>query len=332
MDALKAASACVAILALLFLVGCGNSGSTSYATQTPKELVEEANLDGLESGEPSVTLSIQSPGRQEQATMKAFGTFLPAAGGGVPQVDFSVESSGELGRRPLDFDLYVLATSENARLAYKGRNYQIDSHVLRGLESALEQAQGEEGEGNLRSCQEAAAAIDFGRIVKHLSGEGREADLAENMVRWVAGDLDVPAAIDALARLSRDPGCGPQMEALAPGLVAGLVAAKGELGKATTEARVRLGIDRRHVLRDLSLVWAIQPKHQGGEEIRVELTAFLSKPHLSEIPLSSGGAQSFNAFLKKFGADPQSAREASGGELVIGALRAIGQGLTGAGP
>lgn len=332
MNGLRFASACVAALAVLALVSCGGGGGTSWGTQSPKELVEEASLDGLKSGEPSVTLRIQSPGSQEEATMKVFGTFLPAAGGGIPQIDFSVESFGELGGHPLDFHVYVLATSENARLAFEEHNYQVDSRVLQGLKSALEKAQGEEGAGNVRSCQEVAAAIDFGQIVKHLSGEGREADWAGNVVRWVGGELDVSAAIDALVKLSDDPGCGPQLEALAPGLVAQLVAAKDKLAKATDEARVKLGIDRQHVLRDLSLVWVIEPKRRGGKEIRIELTMFLSKPHLSEIPLSTGGAQSFDALLKKLGADPQSVREANGGELVIGALRAIGQGLTGAGP
>jgi len=263
-NGLRFVSACATVLVVLVLVGCGGGGGSSWGTQSPKELVEEASLDGLKSGEPSITLSIESLGSQKEATMKAFGTFLPAAGGGFPQLDFSVESSGELGGRPLDFNIYVLATPEEARLAYKGHNYQIDSGVLQRLESVLEQAQGEEGEGNLRSCQEAAATVDFGQIVKHLSGEAREADLVGNMVRWAGGELDVSAAIDALVKLSDDSGCGPQLEALAPGLVAHLVAAKGELAGATDEARVRLGIDRQHVLRDLSLALVIKPMRSAS--------------------------------------------------------------------
>jgi hypothetical protein len=332
MSALRLAAACATILAAFVLLGCGGGGESSYATQAPKELVEEASLAGLRSGEPSVTLKIDSPEKREEATFKVFGTFLPGEGGGFPQLDFSVESSGELGGRALGFDLYLLATPEDGRLYYKGHNYLVDPASLHGFESVLEQAQGEEGAGNVRSCQEAAAGIDFSRFVKHLSGEGREADIAGNMVRWVGGDLDVPAAIDALAGLSEDPGCGPQLEALAPGLAAHLVAARDELAGATGEARVRLGIDRRHILRDLSLNWVIKPKDPKGEEIVVELTMFLTTPHLSEIPLSTDGAQPFGALLKKLGVDPRSARGASGDELVIGALRAIGQGLTEARP
>lgn len=312
-------------VAAALLAGCGGEESEPSPAQ---QKVETANFDGVENGELSLELKV-SPKGSEPVLMRIIGNFEKDKDP-LAQMDFATEAGGRLGGRPVEFFGGFSLLNDVLVINYESQLYGVDPTTFKAVNSGLEAAQGDGSGGDLGACPEAAGEIEADDLVENLSMEPKKAEYEGVPVTWIAGDLDVPAAIDALSELAQDPGCGAQLDAFAPDLVEDLAKSKEELADATSRAQVRIALDAKGVPRDLTLKWLIGP--QGGlieEQTEIDFEMKLLKVNEEEGLPRITGTKPLGALLDKFGLDLQTARDASGEEVLLAVLEVVGQQFTG---
>ena len=290
---------------------------------------EWAIFAGAESGELEATLAINDrSGEDEGIRMRLIGTFLGDDEGSLPLVDMGAEAQGVLNGEEVDYSGALLVDSERAVVTHGGETYETDDDAFELLESSFEEALGSGGMGDLTACQRAMEGIDLGRLADNVRAEGRSTTLDGTPVSRVSADLDVVAAIDALVELTEDPGCGPQLEALAPVPLGELRQARSSFERGVKGARVVLAVDKDGILRELTANVILKPK--SGEGV-VEAEAVFRLNRVNEITelLPCTGERPLAALFEKLGFDPLKALEAGGGEALTRLLEGIDRGSLG---
>jgi hypothetical protein len=325
----------LALLAATLLVAgaiaaCGGDGeATDQPPQTPQGRAEGAGFKGVHSGELEIALRINRLAQKpEGIDMRISGSFMGAGQGGLPEINVGVESHGSLAGDVVDFNSGLVLLPEEAVVSYgpteKEHVYQPDKATFEELRSDFEDALGEGGEGDADACLEAAGDFDLAKVLRHVSAEGEGETLDSTPTKVVGADLDVPAAIDELIRLSEDEGCRAQLEAVGVP-VAQLKALEGELKNSLAAARVTLEIDKNGVIRSLKVL--AKAELVRNQELEVELLVRLGGVNeVTELP-ESGEGLPIEGLLKKFGVDLQQVEEADSGERLTSLLEAVYLGL-----
>jgi hypothetical protein len=266
--------AAVLALAAAFAACGGSSGDKSG--ESPQKVVDEATLQGVDSGNLDLTLGIDASGKEGgKVDVSLSGPFQGGGKGKLPQLDLKAKANGSVNGEGVNFDGGLTLLPNSAYVEYEGVEYEVDPTTFSIVESALEQAQkkggAQGGSAGPTACQEEAGKLKIADFVENLSNEGG-ADVGGTSTTKVSGDLNVAGAIDAGIELAESPACSAQLSAAGPHPTTSEIdKAKSEVEQALKSAHVDVYVGDDNIVRRISGQLAIEPKNGGSGPKSVEI-------------------------------------------------------------
>jgi len=316
--------ASVAALTIAF-AACGGGGGSS---DDPQSVIENATLEGVESGNIDLQLGIKSAGKKGgDLEVSLSGPFQAGGKGGLPQLALAAKADGSVEGEPVDFEGGLTLLSDRAFVNYKGKEYEVDPTTFGFVKSGFEQAQqqgGEEG-GEITACQKAATGLEVGDFVDNLKNEG-SADVDGTSTTKVSGDLNTDGAVDAIIELTEDPACSSQLEAAGPLPLSELKSAKGELSKAIQKAHADVYVGDDDIIRKIATELTVEME---GEAVEIDLELSLGEVNQEQDISAPANAKPLEGLFQELGVNPIELLEGlNGGEEGLGGLL---EGLSGGG-
>ena len=312
-----------AVAGLLAACGGGSDDSDSSGDE-PQKVLENAGLEGVESGAIDMSLHVTAEGDEGgDVEVSLSGPFEMGAKGELPQLGLSAEADGSAGGEDLNFEGGLTLLTDRGFVEYEGDAYEVDPTTFGFLKSAIEQAQQSEGEsGDITACQKAAEGIKFSQFADQLTNEG-SADVDGTPTTKVSGDLSVSGGIDALIKLTEDPACSSQLEAAGPLPLGELEEAKGELSKAIKQAHVDLYVGDDDIVRKVDAELTIAPPGAEDEKVELEMELTLSGVNEKQSFESPSDAKPLEGLFKKLDVNPLDLLEAGNEEGIEGLLEGL---------
>jgi hypothetical protein len=309
--------AALCALAIAF-AACGSGGS-----EDPQAVLENATLEGVESGNIDLSLAVDSKGKEGgNLDVSLSGPFQGNGSADLPELDLSASAKGRAQGEDVDFEGGLTLLPDRAYVNYKGTEYEVDPTTFGFVKSGFEQAQEEGGsEGNpadVTACQEAASGIELSDFVENLSDEG-SAEVDGTGTTKVSGDLNVGGAIDAILKLAEDPACATQLEAAGPLPIGELEKAKGEVTSAVKAAHVDVYVGDDHIVRKLAAELTVEPK-DGSGTVEADLELTLSGVNEEQKITPPSNAKPLQGLFMKLGINPIELLEAGGSGQGLGDL------------
>jgi hypothetical protein len=320
---------------LLALAGvfaaCGGGGSDS-SNEDPQNVVEEASLEGVKSGELDMSMHINAEVEEGgEFDVNLSGPFEAGSKKELPQLEMTAEANGEAQGEKINFEGKLTLLTDRAFIEYEGTPYEVDPSTFGFLKSAFEQAQQEGGsEADVTACQKAAEGIKFSQFADNLENEGSE-DVGGASTTKISGDLNVSGAIDALIKLTEDPACSSQLEAAGPLPLSELEAAKGALSKAIKKSHVEINVGDDHIVRRFAIELTIEPPETKGEKVELEFEVALNGVNEEQSFSKPSNAKPLEALFKQLGVNPLEFLEQAQSEGLGGLLEGLSGGSTGVG-
>ncbi len=314
------------------LAACGSSSSSS--DENPQQVVENATLEGVDSGNIDLSLDVKATGEESgDVDVSLSGPFQTKGGSqALPEMALTAKANGSVDGENLDFEGGLTVLPDRAYVNFKGTQYEVDPTTFGFVKSSFEQAQqgsGEEaGNADLGACQEAAAGMKFGDFVENMKNEGG-ADVDGTSTTKVSGDVNVGGAIDALITLSENPACSSQLEAAGPLPIGELEEAKGEVTSAVKKAHAELYVGEDDIVRKLVAELTIEP--QGSNEtVAVDLELTLTGVNEEQEITAPANAKPLEGLFRQLGVNPLELLEVAQGEGGFeGLLEGLVEGATG---
>ena len=244
------------------LAACGGGGSDS-----PQAVVDEATLQGVESGDINLSLGIDvKGGKSGHIDVGLSGPFQKESGAELPELDLTAAAKGSLGGEAIDFAGGVTLLGGNkAYVGYEGTEYEVDPTTFSFVKSTLKK-QGGGKTSEASACTDAAGKLKISDFIENLE-EGGSADVGGTSTTKVSGDLDASAALDTIGELIEDPACSKQLEAAGPlPSPAELDAAKGKVQGSVKSAHVDLYVGDDHIVRQITVEATIEPPAGSNDE------------------------------------------------------------------
>jgi predicted heme/steroid binding protein len=290
----------VALIALTAaFAACGGGGSDD-----PQTVVEEATLQGVESGKMSLAVGANVQGEKGgNLDVNVSGSFQGEDEAEYPELDLSFSAKGSLGGKDIDREGGFTLLDNKAYVAYEGTEYEVDSTTFSFVKSMLKrQGAGQGKSSEIAACQEAAGELELTDFVDNLKSEG-SADVDGTSTTKVSGDLDASGTVEALGKLIEDPTCSEQLSAAGPlPSVAELDKAKSTVQDSLKSAHVDVYVGDDHIIRRITAQATIEPpKSAKAGAKRVELDLDLTLSGVNEEQTISAPAKSkplSNLFLK----------------------------------
>ena len=329
----------LAVLALssIALAACGDESDNSDAS--PEAVVKKATLSGIDSAEVDFSLQVDAAGKEGgDLSVSLAGPFQTAEEGGKPQFDLDAKVSGEMNGEEIDFEGGLVLLPNSAYVNHEGTEYEVDPTTFSFVESAINQAQQQEGaEGSspgAAACQKVAEEIDLASFIDNLENEG-SADVGGTSTTKLSGDLNVSGAIDSLTTITKDQACRSQLEAAGEVPSADdLSEAEKELSRSLKDAHVELYVGDDDIVRRIVADLSLQPKKQGDGPGKVEIDFELTLEGVNEsqeIPVPENAKPLSDLFLK-LGVNPlELAGALQGGEGLGSLLEELGGAAAGDG-
>jgi hypothetical protein len=325
--------ATLAAIAAVF-TACGggdDEGDGGSSSGDPQQVVENASLEGVESGELDMTLHVNAEGDEGgEVDVSLSGPFEEGAKGELPQLEMTAEVEGSAEGEELNFDGGLTLLTDRAFVDYEGTAYEVDPTTFGFVKSAFERSQQQSGKEDITACQKAAEGIKFSQFADNLESEGG-ADVEGTSTTKVSGDLNVEGGIDALIELTEDPACSSQLEAAGPLPLGELEEAKGELSKAIEKAHVDLYVGDDDIVRKMALELTIAPPEAADEKVELEMEITLSGVNEEQSFSTPSDAKPLEALFKEIGVNPLELLEAGGSEGLGGLLEGITGGASSGG-
>jgi hypothetical protein len=284
----------VALIALAAtFAACGGGGSDS-----PQAIVDEATLQGVESGDIDLALGIDVKGEKSgHVDVSLNGPFQSESEAELPELGLTAKAQGSLGGEDIDFDGgFTLLGGNKAYIGYEGTEYEVDPTTFGFVKSMLKK-QGGGQSSEAAACQDAVGKLKVGDFMENLS-EGESAEVDGTSTTKVSGDLNASAALDTAGELIEDPACNEQLSAAGPlPSATELDVAKGTVQDSVKDAHVELYVGDDHIVRRLVVEATIEPpkgNSKGAKTVELDLDLTLtgvneeqtiSAPHSSK-PLS----------------------------------------------
>jgi hypothetical protein len=300
---------------------CGGGGSND-----PQSVVDEATLQGIESGNVDLSLGIDvKGGKGGHLDIGLSGPFQGESEAEYPELDMTASAKGAIGGEKVNFEGGLTLLGNKAYVGYKGTEYEVDPTTFNFVRTIIKRRGGGQKQSTeLTACQEAAAELQISNFVENLKGEG-SADVGGTSTNKVSGDLDVSGAVEAAAELSENPACSAQLSA-AGSSPARLEKAKAQIEESLKEAHIVLYVGDDHIVRRVTAQATVEPpKGSGGEgaksaEIDLDLT--LTGVNEEQTISAPTGSQPLSNLFIKLGVDPIE---------LLGLLQGSGGGLSGPG-
>jgi hypothetical protein len=274
------------------LAACGGSDRSG---EDPKDVLESATLQGIESGNLDLSLGVKATGKEGgKVDVSVSGPFQAGVEGKLPQLDLHATATGSVNGKGIDFKGGLTLLPKSGYVEYEGTEYEIDPTTFSIVESAIREGQqqgGAEGESaDVTGCQESAAGLEVADFVEGLKNEG-SADVGGTSTTKVSGNLDVAGAIDSLLELAESPACKATVGAAGPlPSKAEIDKAKSEVSESLKSAHVDVYVGDDDIIREVAAQLAIEPKNAGsgpkrlGIDLDLKLTGVNEEQEIAAAP------------------------------------------------
>lgn len=306
------------------LAACGGGSSS----EDPESVIENATLDGVESGNLDLSLHIRAG--SEDLDVTASGPFQKASSDN-PELDIEAKADGSLDGESVDFEGGLVLLAEKAFVNYDGVEYEVDPTTYGFVKSSLEQAlqQGPQKGGKVNACQDAVSELQLSDFVDNLKNEG-SADVDGTSTTKISGDVDAAAAVDALIGLTDDPACAAQLKAAGGVSRAKLEDAKKKVSGAVKKTHAEVYVGDDDIIRKLVAELTVVPK-DAGEALDVDLELTLGGVNEEQEITAPSGARPLEELFRKLKINPLELLEAATNGEIEGLLETLGSKLAGGG-
>lgn len=306
--ALAAVAALVA--ASIVLAACGGSGGKSG--ESPQTVLDEATLQGIESGDIDLSLGVRAQGA-EGGNLEASlsGPFQGEGAGSLPQLDLTAAAKGRVNGSAVDFEGGVVLLPNSAYVNYEGVEYEVDPTTFSFVESALKQAQreggAETGADGVAACQEEFGKLKVADFLEGGANEG-SADVGGTTTTKVSGDLDVSGAIDAVLEVVESQACRAQLASAGPlPSEAEIEKAKDEVNGSVKAAHVSIYVGDDNIVRRIEAQLKIEPQSSSGsgpKRVEIDLDLKLTEVNEEEEISAPANARPLSKLFLKLNVNP----------------------------
>ncbi len=325
----------IALVAIAAAVaGCGGGGS-DRSSENPQQIIDEATLQGIDSADIDMTFTVDAPGNEGgDLDVSLSGPFQSEAGG-LPQLDLDATAKGDFDGDQIDFEGGLVLLPDKAFVNYESVEYEVDPTTLEFAESVIEPTgpEGEEPDGSdAAACQEEVGKLEVGEFVENGRNDG-SADVEGTSTTKVSGDLDVPAAIDALIEIAESPACRQQVSTTGP------LPSKKELEEAKREvqgslktAHVDVYVGDDNIVRRIAAQLKLDAKESdrdGPDKADVDFDLTLSGVNEEQEIAAPQSAKPLSDLFVKLGINPLELLGMLQGEGGLGGLDGLLDGLSG---
>lgn len=254
----RARSLFVFIVLIVFaaaLSACGSSGSDD-----PQSVVDEATLQGVDSGKIDLAVKADVQGKKGgDLNISLSGPFQSEEDAETPDLDLSFSVDGTVDNEKIDREGGLTLLGNKAFVGYEGTEYEVDPTTFNFVKSMIKQ-QGDKGNSSdVSACQEAAGDFELKNFVENLKDEG-SADVGGTETTKISADLNGTGAVEAFSKLIEDPACSAQLKAAGPlPSAAELEEAKSTIKDSLKSAHVELYVGDDHIVRRVTAKGTIEP-------------------------------------------------------------------------
>lgn len=304
MNRFRILTVCIALLGLATALAACGGGSDD-----PQAIVDEATLQGVESADLELALSLGIQGSQGgHVDVDLAGPFESESEAELPKLDMSLTAKGFAGGEKIDFEGGLTLLGDKAYVGYAGTEYEVDPATFSFVRSVIRRRAGAPNPAaEATACQEAAAEMKLSGLVENLKGEG-SADVGGTSTSKVSGDLDVGGAIDAAIELSENPACSEQLRAAGSlPSQARLEKSRGDLESTAKSAPVELYVGDDHIVRRIDVEAKVEPqkgKSAKAKSVEVELDLKLTGVNEEQAIEAPASSKPLSALFVKLGINP----------------------------
>jgi len=314
------------------LAACGGGGSDD-----PQQVVDDATLQGIESGDLDLTLGIDVKGGDGgHVDVKASGPFQGETELDLPELDLSVSAKGDVGDEKVDFEAGLTLVGEKAYVGYGGTEYAVDPTTFGFVKATLQEGGAEGGSSEAAACQDAVGELNVGDFIESPTEEGT-ADVDGTSTTKVSGNLDAAGALDAVTELTEDPACKEQLEAAGPlASTKELEEARSTVEDSVKDAHVELYVGDDDIIRRLVVQATIDPPKgatgdKEAESAAIDLDLTLSGVNEEQSITAPQGTKPLSKLFLKLGVNPIELLSLLEGQTGSGGLNGLLEQLGGVG-
>jgi hypothetical protein len=303
--------AALAILAALSVVlaACGGGGDKS--SESPQTVLDEATLQGIESGNIDLSLGVEAQGPEGgNLDVSLSGPFQGEGKGSLPQLDMDATAKGSFNGKKIDFDGGLVLLPNTAFVNYEGIEYEVDPTTFSFVESTLAQAQreggAETGADGVAACQEEFGGLKVAEFLEDGTNEG-SADVGGTSTTKVSGNLDVSGAIDSVLEVVESQACRAQLAAAGPlPSTSEVEKAEAEVSKSVKSAHVDIYVGDDDIVRQISAQLQIEPQNGGSgpSSVEIELDLKLTEVNEEQTISAPPNAKPLSRLFIKLGINP----------------------------
>jgi hypothetical protein len=291
------------------LVACGGGGDKSG--ESPQTVVNEATLQGVESGDVDLSLGVKAQGPEGgNLDVSLSGPFQGEGKGALPQLDMDAKAKGSINGKNVDFEGGLVLLPNTAFVNYEGTEYEVDPTTFSFVESTLKQAQreggAETGADGVAACQEEFGKLKVAEFIENSSNEG-SADVGGTNTTKISGDLDISGAIDSVLEVVESQACRTQLAAAGPlPSKSEIEKAKDQVNSSVKAAQVSIYVGDDDIVRRIEAQLQIEPKSGGSGPKKVELNLDLKLTGVNEEQTISApqSAKPLSKLFLKLGINP----------------------------
>ncbi len=303
------AAAAALIATSIVLAACG--GGSDKSSESPQTVLDEATLQGIESGDIDLSLGVKAQGPEGgNLNVSLSGPFQGEGKGSLPQLDMNAKAKGNFNGKNIDFDGGLILLPNTAFVNYEGTEYEVDPTTFSFVESALAQAQreggAETGADGVAACQEEFGGLKVADFLENGSNEG-SADVGGTSTTKVSGDLDVSGAIDSVLEVVESQACRAQLAAAGPLPSKSEVdKAEAEVTKSVKDAHVDVYVGDDDIVRQISAQLQIEPQNGGSgpKSVEIELDLKLTEVNEEQTITAPVNAKPLSKLFLKLGINP----------------------------
>ena len=303
----------LAVLAILVALSAvlGACGGGSKSSESPQSVLDEATLQGIESGAIDLSLGVKAQGPEGgNLNVSLSGPFQGEGKGSLPQLDMTAQAKGNFNGKNIDFDGGLVLLPNTAFVNYEGTEYEVDPTTFSFVESTLAQAQreggAEAGADGAAACQEEFGRLKVADFLENGSNEG-SADVDGTSTTKISGDLNVSGAIDSVLEVVESQACRAQLAAAGPLPSKSEVdKAKSQVGNGVKSAHVDVYVGDDDIVRRISAQLQIEPQSGGSgpKSVEVELDLKLTEVNEEQTISAPANAKPLSRLFIKLGINP----------------------------
>lgn len=293
----------------IVLAACG--GGSDKSGESAQSVLEEATLQGIESGNIDLSLGVKAQGPEGgHLNLSLSGPFQGEGKASLPQLDMTAKAKGNFNGKDVDFDGGLVLLPNTAFVNYEGVEYEVDPTTYSFIESTLAQAQresgAETGADGVAACQEEFGTLKVADFLEDGKNEG-SADVDGTSTTKVSGDLDVSGAIDSVLEVVESGACRAQLAAAGPLPSKSEVdKAKSEVSRAVKSAHVDVYVGDDNIVRRISAELQLEPQNGGSgpERVEIELDLKLTEVNEEQSISAPANAKPLSRLFIKLGINP----------------------------